>query len=55
MSPTMSTKVLNKSGCITVKSTAQVPPDDHPTMPQFAGSALTPKLAIMYGTTSLVR
>ena len=44
MSPAMSTNALNKSGCITVRSTAQVPPIDQPTTPQLARSALTPKL-----------
>src|ERR1700739_457663 len=54
-SPAMSTKALKVSGCITVRSTAQVPPIEKPTMPQLAGSALTRKLEIMYGTTSLDR
>ena len=44
MSPAMSTNALNISGCITVRSTAQVPPIDQPTTPQLARSALTPKL-----------
>ena len=30
-------------------------PADQPTIPQLAGSRLTPKLEMMYGTTSLVR
>ncbi len=51
----MSTKLLNRSGCITVRSTAHVPPIDQPTMPQSAGLALVPKCAFTYGTTSLVR
>src|ERR1700758_1114730 len=55
MSPAMSTNELNSSGCITVRSTAQVPPIDQPTTPQRDGSELTPKLETMYGTTSLVK
>src|SRR5689334_11494702 len=35
-SPAMSSNALNMSGCITVRSTAQVPPIDHPTTPQLA-------------------
>ncbi|SKV63446.1 Uncharacterised protein [Mycobacteroides abscessus subsp. abscessus] len=37
-SPAISTKVENRSGCITVRSTAQVPPIDQPTTAQLAGS-----------------
>ena len=55
MSPAMSTNELNISGCMVVRSTAQVPPIDQPTIPQLARSALTPKLDFMNGTTSLVR
>lgn len=54
-SPAISSNALNMSGCMTVKSTAQVPPIDHPAMPQLAGLVLTPKWEIMYGTMSLVR
>src|ERR1700739_2302659 len=54
-SPAMSTKELNSSGGITVRSTAQVPPVDHPTMPQLALAELAPNCEIMKGTTSLVR
>src|SRR5258708_35589599 len=53
MSPATSTKVLNNSGCITVRSTAHVPPIDQPTTPQLA--LLTPKVPVTYGGTSLVR
>src|SRR4029077_46430 len=53
MSPAMSTKVLNNSGCITVRSTAQVPPIDQPTTPQLA--VWTPKVDTAYGGASLVR
>ena len=35
-SPAMSSNALNISGCITVRSTAHVPPIDHPTTPQLA-------------------
>src|ERR1700761_7663970 len=55
MLPAMSTNELNNSGCMTVRSSAHVPPMDQPTMPQCAGSGLTPNFEIMYGTTSLVR
>src|ERR1700733_2264971 len=55
MLPAMSTKELNNSGCMTVRSSAHIPPIDQPTMPQRAGSGLTPNFEIMYGTTSLVR
>ena len=51
----MSTNELNRSGFMAVRSSAQVPPIDQPTTPQFAGSLLTPKSAVMNGTTSLVR
>lgn len=51
----MSSNALNMSGCMTARSTAHVPPIDQPTMPQFAGAALTPKFAFMNGTTSRVR
>src|ERR1700758_459476 len=54
-SPAMSTNELNSSGCITVRSTAQVPPIDHPTMPQLALAGLAPNCEIIKGTTSLVR
>src|SRR3954468_9810897 len=53
MSPAMSTKVLNNSGCITVRSTAQVPPIDQPTTPQ--PEFFTPKVLVTNGGTSLVR
>src|SRR6476659_5835377 len=53
MSPAMSTKVLNNSGCITVRSTAHVPPIDQPRTPQLA--LLTPKVLATYRGTSLVR
>src|SRR5262245_52670416 len=53
VSPAMSTKVLNNSGCITVRSTAQVPPIDQPTTPQLA--FWTPKVDTTNGGTSLVR
>src|SRR6201999_2308656 len=53
--PAMSTNELNNSGCMTVRSSAHVPPMDQPAMPQRAGSGLTPNFEIMYGTTSLVR
>ncbi|SHV87592.1 Uncharacterised protein [Mycobacteroides abscessus subsp. abscessus] len=55
MSPAMSTNVPNCSGCITARSTAQVPPMDQPTTPQFAGLALTPNVDSRYGGMSLVR
>src|SRR3954451_5774158 len=55
VSPAMSTKLLNSSGCITVRSPAHVPPIDQPTMPQSAAAELLPKCAFTYGTTSLVR
>src|SRR6478736_8651669 len=55
MSPAMSTKLLNRSGCITVRSTAHVPPIDQPTIPQLALAGLTLKVELRYGTTSLVR
>src|ERR1044071_9654219 len=55
VSPAMSTKVLNSSGCITVRSTAQVPPIDQPRTPQFALAVLTPNVDSTYGGTSLVR
>src|SRR5579875_2117822 len=54
-SPAMSTNVLNSSGCITVRSTAHVPPIDQPTTPQLDRSGLTPKVDTMNGSTSLVR
>src|SRR6476620_7632142 len=54
-SPAMSSNALNTSGCITVRSTAQVPPIDQPTTPQLARWGLTPKFEIIKGTTSLVR
>ncbi|SHV34682.1 Uncharacterised protein [Mycobacteroides abscessus subsp. abscessus] len=54
-SPAMSTNALNRLGCRVVNCTAQVPPMDQPTMPQFSGFGLTPKFEIRYGTTSLVR
>src|ERR1700737_4660069 len=54
-SPAISTNELNNSGCITVRSTAQVPPIDHPTIPQLAALELAPKREITNGTTSLVR
>src|SRR5277367_2173741 len=54
-SPDTSTNALNISGCMTVRSTAQVPPMDQPATPQLDRSGLTPKCEIMYGTTSLVR
>src|ERR1700738_159012 len=52
MSPATSTKVLNNSGCITVRSTAHVPPIDQPTTPQLA--LLTPKVPVRYDGTSFV-
>ena len=55
ISPSILTKVLNKSGYFTVRLTAQVPPVDQPSTAQFAGSSLTPKVSIMNGTTSSVR
>ena len=42
-SPATSRNALNFSGCITVRSTAQVPPIDHPATPQLDRSRLTPK------------
>ena len=42
----MSSNALNMSGCMTVRSTAQVPPIDQPTMPQLARFGLTPKFEI---------
>src|ERR1700757_5017703 len=54
-SPPMSTKALNRSGRITVRSSAHVPPAENPTTPHLDGSELTPKVEIMNGTTSLVR
>ena len=54
-SPAMSTNALNRSGCMTVRSTAQVPPIDQPATPQLARFGLTPKFETMNGTTSLVR
>src|SRR5690349_23057372 len=53
MSPATSTNVLNNPGCITVRSTAQVPPIDHPTTPQWL--SWTPKVVDKYGGMSLVR
>src|SRR4051812_32670013 len=53
MSPAMSTKPLNNSGCMTARSTAHVPPIDQPTTPQLV--LLTPKVLATYGGTSLVR
>src|SRR5882672_10495430 len=53
MSPATSTKVLNSSGCMTVRSTAHVPPIDQPRTPQLA--VWTPKVLLIYGGTSLVR
>ena len=50
----MSSNALNMSGCITVRSTAHVPPIDQPTTPQLARLELTPNFEIMYGTTSFV-
>ena len=41
-SPAMSSNVLNMSGCMVARSTAQVPPIDQPTRPQFARLVLTP-------------
>src|ERR1700754_5033304 len=55
MSPAMSSNALNMSGCITARSTAQVPPIDQPTTPQLEPAGLTPNFETMYGTTSLVR
>src|SRR6201996_8873243 len=55
MSPAISTNALNNSGCITVRSNAQVPPIDQPTEPHCEAFGLTPKVEIMYGTTSLVK
>src|ERR1700737_249272 len=55
MLPAMSTNELNSSGCLTVRSTAQVPPMEQPTTPQGAAWGLTPKFETIYGTTSLVR
>ncbi|CPR07760.1 hypothetical protein BN971_01094 [Mycobacterium bohemicum DSM 44277] len=43
-SPATSTNALNISGCMTVRSTAQVPPMDQPAIPQLARSGLTPKV-----------
>src|ERR1700730_14705313 len=54
-SPATSTNELNSSGCITVRSTAQLPPLDHPPMPQLALLELTPNCEIINGTTSLVK
>src|SRR6516162_1648031 len=54
-SPATSTNALNISGCMTVRSTAHVPPIDQPAMPQLDRSGLTPNFEIMKGTTSLVR
>ena len=53
MSPPMSTNVLNISGCITVKSTAHVPPIDHPAIPQFALRLLTPTVETMNDESAL--
>src|ERR1700759_4052406 len=53
MSPAISTNVLNNSGCITVRSTAHVPPIDQPTTPQLA--FWTPNVDSTNGGTSLVR
>ena len=38
-----------------MRSTAQVPPIENPTMPQWSLSWLTPNRAVMNGTTSPVR
>ncbi len=46
-SPSMSTNALNSAGCMTVRSTEQVPPMDQPTMPHRDGSLLTPKVEII--------
>ncbi|CFS14471.1 Uncharacterised protein [Mycobacterium tuberculosis] len=43
----MSTNALNSVGCMTVRSTAQVPPIDQPTMPQLVCSGLTPNFETM--------
>src|SRR6476469_5209223 len=51
----MSSNALNMSGCITARSTAQLPPIDQPTMPHFERLGLTPNFETIYGTTSLVR
>src|SRR6476469_10937753 len=51
----MSSNALNMSGCITARSTAQVPPIDQPTMPHFERLGLTPNFETIYGTTSFVR
>src|SRR5882762_1048989 len=54
-SPAMSSNVLNISGCITARSTAHVPPIDHPTAPHLAPFGETPYCETINGTTSLVR
>ncbi|SKV11485.1 Uncharacterised protein [Mycobacteroides abscessus subsp. abscessus] len=54
-SPAMSTNALKVSGCITVKSSAQVPPIDHPATPHWLLSSPTRKFEVTYGTTSLTR
>src|SRR5262245_60382655 len=54
-SPAMSWNALNISGCITVRSTAHVPPIDQPTTPQLTRFGDTRKFEIINGTTSLVR
>ena len=40
----MSTKVLNSSGYFTVRLSAQVPPEDQPTTPQFARIVADPEV-----------
>ena len=42
-------------GYFTVRFSAQVPPEDQPTTPQFAGSSLTREVVDREGTTSSVR
>lgn len=46
-SPEISTNALNISGSFAVSTTAQVPPIDHPRMPQLDRFGLTPKFEII--------
>src|ERR1700752_1513405 len=51
----MSSKVVNRSGCITVRSMAHVPPMDQPTTPHCERSGDAPNRDTTNGRTSLVR
>src|SRR6478752_2716498 len=51
----MSSNVENRSGCMTVRSMAHVPPMDHPTTPQSDGCGDTPNWETTHGRTSSIR